>query len=68
MSVDGIALRSALLRAIRAFFHERGFLEVETPIRLEIPCMELHLDAEPSGDRFLRTSPEIINAKSRFSR
>ncbi len=49
------------MRRIRAFFHERGYLEVETPIRLATPCMELHIDAEPSGDHFLRTSPEIFH-------
>lgn len=61
MSSDAILLRDALMRSIRAFFHGHGFIEVETPIRLEIPCMELHLDAEPSGDQFLRTSPEIFH-------
>jgi len=61
MSVDGINQRDALMRGIRAFFYEHGFTEVETPIRLRIPCMELHIDAEPSGDRFLRTSPEIFH-------
>lgn len=61
MSVGSIMLRDALMRRIRAFFHERGFIEVETPIRLETPCMELHIDAEPSGDHFLRTSPEIFH-------
>jgi lysyl-tRNA synthetase class 2 len=49
------------MRSIRAFFHGRGFIEVETPIRLQHPCMELHIDAEPSGDRYLRTSPEIFH-------
>ena len=49
------------MRNIRAFFYGRGFTEVETPIRLAIPCMELHIDAEPSGDHFLRTSPEIFH-------
>lgn len=61
MPLDAITLRDALMRSIRAFFHGQGFIEVETPIRLEIPCMELHLDAEPSGDQFLRTSPEIFH-------
>jgi lysyl-tRNA synthetase class 2 len=49
------------MRAIRAFFYERGFVEAETPIRLQIPCMELYIDAEPSGDQYLRTSPEIFH-------
>jgi lysyl-tRNA synthetase class 2 len=61
MSAGGIMLRDAVMRRIRAFFYGRGFTEVETPIRLEIPCMELHIDAEPSGDHFLRTSPEIFH-------
>lgn len=51
------------MRSIRAFFYDRDFMEVETPIRLETPCMELHIDAEPSGDHFLRTSPEICHKK-----
>lgn len=61
MSFDGIQLRDVLMRGIRAFFHDRGFTEVETPIRLKTPCMELHIDAEPSGDQYLRTSPEIFH-------
>lgn len=61
MPFDSIALRDALMRNIRVFFYEHGFTEVETPIRLRTPCMELHIDAEPSGDHFLRTSPEIFH-------
>ncbi len=49
------------MRRIRKFFQERGFTEIETPIRLKVPCMELHIDAEPSGDHFLRTSPELFH-------
>jgi elongation factor P--(R)-beta-lysine ligase len=52
-------IRSRALQAIRTFFHERGFMEVETPVRLRAPALELHIDAEPSGDYFLRTSPEL---------
>jgi len=63
MPPGSIVLRDALMRSIRAFFYERGFTEVETPIRLKIPCMELHIDAESSGDHFLRTSPEIYHKK-----
>ncbi len=61
MPKDSIVLRNAMMRSIRAFFYGRDYLEVETPIRLKIPCMELHIDAEPSGDHFLRTSPEIFH-------
>ncbi len=61
MDTGALVLRDALMRCIRAFFHERGFIEVETPIRLKTPCMELHIDAEPAGDHYLRTSPEIFH-------
>ena len=61
MSIDSITLRHAVMRRIRAFFYDRNFVEVETPIRVETPCMELHIDAEPSGNHFLRTSPEIFH-------
>ncbi len=55
----GLTLRSNLLHRLRAFFHARSFLEVETPVRLIAPAPEEHIDAEPSGDLFLRTSPEL---------
>ena len=55
--------RDALMQSIRAFFHSEGFIEVETPVRLKTPCMELHIDAEPSGDHYLRTSPELCHKK-----
>lgn len=55
----GLKIRSETLFAIRRFFHGRGYLEVETPVRLPAPALETHIDAEPSGDWFLRTSPEF---------
>lgn len=61
MNIGAVRQRDVLMRRIRAFFYEREYMEVETPIRLETPCMELHIDAEPSGNCFLRTSPEIIH-------
>ncbi len=54
-----LGIRSKLLRVIREFFHERDFLEVETPVRIPAPALELHIDAEPAGEAFLRTSPEL---------
>jgi lysyl-tRNA synthetase class 2 len=62
-SIEKIEIRNALMQSIRAFFHSEGFVEVETPIRMKIPCMELHIDAEPSGDCWLRTSPELYHKK-----
>ncbi len=54
-----LGIRSKLLRVIREFFHERDFIEVETPVRIPAPALELHIDAEPAGGAFLRTSPEL---------
>ena len=51
--------RARVLRAIRAFFEARGFLEVETPVRIPAPANEAFLEPPPSGDRWLRTSPEL---------
>jgi len=48
-----------MLLGIREFFQPRGYIEVETPVRLKAPALETHIDAEPSGDYFLRTSPEL---------
>jgi len=62
-SIEKLKVRDALMQSIRAFFHSEGFVEVETPIRMRTPCMELHIDAEPSGDCWLRTSPELYHKK-----
>ena len=62
-SIEKLKARDALMQSIRAFFHSEEFVEVETLIRMKTPCMELHIDAEPSGDRWLRTSPELYHKK-----
>lgn len=54
-----LELRSRILHEIRCFFIDRSFIEVETPVRVAAPALETHIDAEPSGDQFLRTSPEL---------
>jgi elongation factor P--(R)-beta-lysine ligase len=51
--------RATLLHAIRQFFNTRGYLEVETPHRIPAPAPESYIDAIPSGDWFLQTSPEL---------
>lgn len=54
-----LELRGRLLQAVRDFFRVRDFLEVETPVRIRAPAPELHIEAEPAGDAFLRPSPEL---------
>jgi len=54
-----IEIRAKTLRAIRQFFYDRDFLEVESPIRIPAPALELHIDAIPAAGKYLRTSPEL---------
>jgi lysyl-tRNA synthetase class 2 len=43
---------------VRAFFAARDFVEVETPLLVPSPGLEIHLDAVRAGDGWLITSPE----------
>lgn len=51
--------RTKILQEIRRFFGAGGYLEVETPLRIPAPAPESHIDALPSADWFLHTSPEL---------
>lgn len=57
--LQNLRLRSRIIRAVRQFFAENDYLEVETPIRIPAPAPEAHIDAQPSGNWFLQTSPEL---------
>jgi elongation factor P--(R)-beta-lysine ligase len=63
-----LAARSAITRAVRAWFDEQGFVEVETGILQVSPGNETHLHAPRTellgtrgerATRYLRTSPEF---------
>jgi len=56
--LDSIRARAAALATLRSFFAEREFLEVETPLLVPSPGLEIHLDAVPAGNGYLITSPE----------
>lgn len=70
-SWDALQLRSLLLRRFRAFFDQRGFLEVSTPLLSTDTVIDRHLDPlcatlfddprRPSHGRrlYLQTSPEF---------
>ncbi len=50
--------RARLLGAIRQFFVARDFVEIEAPILVPSPGLELHLDAFAVENHYLITSPE----------
>jgi len=52
-------LRARLNDAIRRFFRERDFLEVDTPVLLPANAPETNIDALSAGTGWLRTSPEL---------
>jgi elongation factor P--(R)-beta-lysine ligase len=59
LSLSGLRQRARFIQALRSFFVERGYLEVDTPIRVPAPAPEAYIVPEPSGDWFLQTSPEL---------
>ncbi len=51
--------RQRLNQALRAFFQAQDFLEIDTPLRIRAPALEDYIDAVPSDQWYLRTSPEL---------
>ncbi len=56
---NNLETRARMMDGIRRFFSDSGYLEIETPGRIPAPAPEGHIDAEPSGDWYLHTSPEL---------
>ena len=55
-----LAARAKMLSALRSWFVQNDFLEVESPVRLPTPALEDYIDAVTAGEgRWLRTSPEL---------
>jgi lysyl-tRNA synthetase class 2 len=51
--------RARALSAVRDYFAREQFLEVETPLRVPAPGVDLHLDAIAAHGGYLITSPEL---------
>jgi elongation factor P--(R)-beta-lysine ligase len=67
-----LTARSAITKAVRAWFDEQGFMEVETAVLQVSPGNEIHLHAPSTqlvgsdgrtAERYLRTSPEFACKK-----
>ncbi|EDY87710.1 lysyl-tRNA synthetase [gamma proteobacterium HTCC5015] len=62
-SIEALRHRARILQGIRAFFDERGVLEVNTPSLSRAATTDVHLDSyrveTDSGPRYLHTSPEL---------
>ena len=57
---DILEKRAAIVRGIRKFFDDQGFVEVETAVRIDAPAPEEHIDCPPVVDGgYLRASPEL---------
>ena len=59
ISIYGLQSRAVLLQALRTFFIDRDYLEVEPPIRIPAPAPEAHIVPLTSEGWFLQTSPEL---------
>ncbi len=56
---SNLHLRARVIQAIRRFFIDHDYLEVETPCRLPAPAPEAHIDAVAAENWYLHTSPEL---------
>ena len=57
--IRNLELRAEILRAVREFFREKNFLEVDTPLRIPAPATEPHIHAVAADGWYLQTSQEL---------
>jgi lysyl-tRNA synthetase class 2 len=55
-----LAARARAFSTIREYFAEEGFLEIDSPVRVRTPGLDLHVDALPQAKGHLVTSPEFF--------
>ncbi len=59
LELSGLRMRAAFFRCIREFFYNRGFLEVDTPLRQPVYIPESTIIPVGSDGLYLQTSPEL---------
>lgn len=59
LDLTGLRLRAAFFRAVRRFFEQEGFVEVDTPLRLPVCIPEKHIVPITADGFYLQASPEL---------
>ena len=59
MNPTALRERAGILAAIRQWFSDNGYLEVQTPVLVPVGAMEPHLEPVGVGSMQLHTSPEF---------
>jgi len=59
LQIAKLEQRSQLLRTLRQFFHDRDFVEVETPLLANEIIPELHIEPLVAAGHYLQASPEL---------
>lgn len=57
--IGALTYRAKALQAVRRYFDQAGFVEVETPVGILAPAAEEYIECPRAGDFFLRSSPEL---------
>ncbi len=59
LDFHGLKQRARFFQTVRTFFRARGYLEVDTPVRLPVLIPETNILPFTSENAFLQTSPEM---------
>ncbi len=59
LDLAGLRTRAAFVGAVRSFFQQRGFLEVDTPLRLPVIIPETNIVPIVADGLYLQASPEL---------
>ena len=59
LDLGGLERRAEFFSLIRQFFTQRGFLEVDTPLRQPLYIPESTIEPIPADGQYLQSSPEI---------
>lgn len=61
--ISRLRMRDASMRAIREYFWQNDFVEVDSPVLISANCIETHIDPIKVGNQYLHTSPEAYHKR-----